>query len=222
MLVGVCEDDPGIRSVVAQALAFAGHDVVTAHRGSEALARLGPGSGVSVIVMDIGLPDSDGRDVVQALRSRGQPAPVIFLTALTGVHHRISSFHAGGDDHLGKPFDVRELIVRVEALGRRASPAVTSTGDAGNLTLDPTAHAVRTDSGEVLLTPTEFRILAAIASRPGEVVRRAAIVAAAWSDGALVTDNTLDSFIRRVRRKLEQAGSTVGIQTVRGVGYRLR
>ena len=222
MLVGVCEDDPGIRSVVAQALAFAGHDVVTAHRGSEALARLGPGSGVSVIVMDIGLPDSDGRDVVQALRSRGQPAPVIFLTALTEVHHRISSFHAGGDDHLGKPFDVRELIVRVEALGRRASPAVTSTGDAGNLTLDPTAHAVRTDSGEVLLTPTEFRILAAIASRPGEVARRAAIVAAAWSDGALVTDNTLDSFIRRVRRKLEQAGSTVGIQTVRGVGYRLR
>lgn len=220
MLVGVCEDDPGIRSVVAQALSFAGHDVVTAHRGSEALTRLGRDSGVSVIVMDIGLPDSDGRDVVQALRSAGQPAPVIFLTALTDVHHRISSFHAGGDDHLGKPFDVRELIVRVEALGRRGNPP-TPAG-LGNLSIDPTAHAISAGGHEVLLSPTEFRVLAAITSRPGEVVRRASVVAAAWSDGALVTDNTLDSFIRRVRRKLDEVGATVGIETVRGVGYRIR
>ncbi|WP_222611914.1 response regulator transcription factor [Knoellia locipacati] len=219
----MCEDDPGIRSVVAQALSFAGHDVVTAHRGSEALTRLGRDSGVSVIVMDIGLPDSDGRDVVQALRSAGQPAPVIFLTALTDVHHRISSFHAGGDDHLGKPFDVRELIVRVEALGRRmSSPPLPAPAGLGNLSIDPTAHAISTGDDEVLLSPTEFRVLAAIASRPGEVVRRASVVAAAWSDGALVTDNTLDSFIRRVRRKLDEVGATVGIETVRGVGYRIR
>lgn len=219
MLVGVCEDDAGVRSVITQALTFAGHDVVTAHRGGEALTRLGVESGVAVIVMDIGLPDSDGRDVARALRSAGQVAPVIFLTALTDVHHRLASFHAGGDDHLGKPFDVRELIVRVEALGRRTH---VERGAPGNLVLDPTAHAVRSGGTEVLLTPTEFRVLAALASRPGEVVRRTTIVASAWSDGALVSDNALDSFIRRVRRKLDDVGSATVIETVRGVGYRLR
>ena len=219
MLVGVCEDDPAIRRVLQQTLAYAGHEAVVAHDGGEALRLLGADQPLDVIVMDIGLPDSDGRDVTQALRSAGQDAPVLFLTALGALHDRLSGFHAGGDDYLVKPFDVKELLVRLEALGRR--PRTTATGPVG-LTLDPTAHSVRSETGEALLTPTEYRMLAAITSRPGEVVRRRSVVAAAWPDGAVVSENTVDSFVRRIRVKLADIGSPVGIETVRGVGFRVR
>ncbi|MCW2766574.1 MAG: Two-component system response regulator [Nocardioides sp.] len=219
MLVGICEDDASIRNLLGQALRFAGHEVVTAHDGAEALRLFGADSSIEVLVMDIGLPDSDGRDVLQALRSAGQPAPVLFLTALGAVHERLAGFSAGGDDYVAKPFDVKELIARVEALGRRGRGAL-NTPD--GLELDPAGHAVRTAHGEVLLTPTEFRMLAAITSRPGEVVRRRTVVAAAWPDGAIVSENTIDSFMRRVRAKLESIDSPVSIETVRGVGFRIR
>ncbi|MCW2791762.1 MAG: tcrA [Nocardioides sp.] len=219
LAVGLCEDDPAIRRVVTQALALTGHSVVTAHDGGEALRLFAPETHVDVLILDIGLPDADGRDVCQALRSAGQHAPVLFLTALAGIHDRLAGFGAGGDDYLPKPFDVKELIVRVEALARRGRPAPAL---AGGLVLDPAAHALRYGETEVLLTPTEFRMLAAITSRPGEVVRRRAVVAAAWPDGAAVSENTIDSYIRRIRRKLEQLDSPVTLQTVRGVGFSLR
>jgi two-component system response regulator MprA len=219
VLIGVCEDDAGIRRLLREALRYAGHEVLAAHDGGEALRQLGADAPVDLIIMDIGLPDSDGRDVTQALRSAGQTAPVLFLTALGAVSDRVSGFHAGGDDYLTKPFDVQELLVRVEALGRRGRPA---TAPVAGLELDPTAHAVRTASGEALLTPTEYRMLAAITSRPGEVVRRRTVVAAAWPDGAVVSENTVDSFMRRIRAKLDAVGSPVAIETVRGVGFRVR
>jgi two-component system, OmpR family, response regulator len=218
LTVGVCEDEPAIRRVLVQALRFAGHDAITAHTGTEALRLFGADSDLDVIIMDIGLPDADGRDVCQALKSGGQHAPVLFLTALGDVHDRLAGFGAGADDYVSKPFDVKELLARVEVLGRRGrgGPLVTP-----GLTLDPAAHSVRTAQGEVLLTPTEFRMLAAITSRPGEVVRRRAVVAAAWPDGAVVSENTIDSFMRRLRAKLESISSPNSIETVRGVGYRL-
>jgi two-component system response regulator MprA len=144
---------------------------------------------------------------------------VLFLTALAGVHDRLAGFGAGGDDYLPKPFDVLELIARVEALARRSRPTPPPPG---GVELDPAAHALRYGDAEVLLTPTEFRILAAITSRPGEVVRRRVVVAAAWPNGARVSENTVDSYIRRVRGKLDQLGSPVTLQTVRGVGFVLR
>jgi two-component system, OmpR family, response regulator len=219
VLIGVCEDDPAIRSLLREAFDLAGHRVVLAHNGAEALRTLGVDSGVDVIIMDIGLPDSDGRDVCQALRSAGQTAPTLFLTALNAVHDRLAGFGAGADDYVGKPFELKELIARVEAIGRRARITATGTGE---LTLDPATHSVRTGTGEASLTPTEFRILAAITSRPGEVVRRKSVIAAAWPDGAAVSENTLDSFIRRIRKKLEAVDSGTGIETVRGVGFRVR
>jgi len=218
MLIGICEDDPAIRRVVTRALQSAGHEVLSAHNGGEALRVLGPDSSVDVVVMDVGLPDSDGRDVAQALRSEGQGAPILFLTALGAVHDRIAGFHAGGDDYVSKPFDIKEFLLRVEALGRRGRPVTTPvTG----LVLDPAAHAVRAGDNVALLTPTEYRMLAAIASRPGQVARRQAVVAAAWPDGSMVNENTIDSFIRRIRVKLESIDSSVTIETVRGVGFRL-
>lgn len=218
MLVGVLEDDPAIRRLLGEALRMSGHEVLMAFDGGEALRRFGADSDIDVAVVDIGLPDSDGRDVVQALRTSGQNAPVVFLTALGALHDRMAGFGAGGDDYVAKPFEVVELIARIEALGRRTRPTLAL---GSGLVLDPAGHSVRTDVGEVLLTPTEFRMLAAITSRPGEVVRRRTVIAAAWPHGAMVAENTVDSFMRRIRTKLDLIDAPVSIETVRGVGYRL-
>ena len=217
--VGLCEDDPAIRRVVTQSLELTGHSVVSAHNGAEALQRFGADAVLDAIILDIGLPDADGRDVCQALRSAGQSAPVLFLTALGAVHDRLSGFSAGADDYLPKPFDVKELIARVEALSRRGR---TAAAPVGGLALDPARHSMRHGDAEVLLTPTEFRMLAAITSRPGEVVRRHAVVAAAWPEGARVSENTVDSYIRRIRGKLKELDAPVTLRTVRGVGFTLR
>ena len=218
--IGLCEDDPAIRRVVLRALDHAGHVGVAAHDGREALALFAADDSLAAIILDIGLPDADGRDVCMALRSAGQPAPVLFLTALGAVHDRLAGFSAGADDYLPKPFDLKELIARVEALAKRGR-AVTADAP-GDLVLDPARHALVCRDREVLLTPTEFRMLAAVTSRPGEVVRRRAIVAAAWPDGAAVSENTVDSYVRRIRVKLEEVDSPVRLHTVRGVGLTLR
>jgi two-component system, OmpR family, response regulator len=218
--IALCEDDPAIRRIVLAALELAGHTAVVAHDGREALRLFADDDAIEVIVLDIGLPDADGRDVCQALRSAGQPAPVIFLTALGAVHDRLAGFSAGADDYLPKPFDVKELIARVEALAKRGRIVVAESP--GDLVLDPARHALVCHDREVLLTPTEFRMLAAITSRPGEVVRRRTVVAAAWPDGAMVSENTVDSYVRRIRAKLTEVQSPLHLQTVRGVGFTLR
>lgn len=216
---GVCEDDAAVRRLLAEGLRMSGHDVVLARNGREAMELFGSRTDVDALVLDIGLPDADGRDVCQALRAGGQHAPVLFLTALDAVHDRISGFHAGGDDYVPKPFSIGEVVVRLESLVRRAREV---PGDATGLVLDPERFSVRSPSGEERLTPTEFRMLAAIAGRPGEVVRRRAVVAAGWPDGAVVHENTIDSYVRRLRVKLDAIGSPVRLETVRGVGFVLR
>ena len=219
LTIGVCDDHPAIRKVLARGLRRAGHAMMLAHDGREAVQRFGPHQPLDVLVMDIGLPDADGRDVVQALQAAGQRAPVLFLTALSDTHDKLAGFAAGGDDYVVKPFDIREVVARLEVLARRTAPAAPQPGD---LQLDPVSYVARTDRGEVRLTPTEFRILAAILARRGEVVRRRAVVAAGWPDGAIVAENTLDSFARRVRAKLRAIEASVSLETVRGVGFRIQ
>jgi two-component system OmpR family response regulator len=217
--VGVVEDDASVRRVLADALRINGHEVVIARNGQEALQNLLPTSGVDVLVIDIGLPDADGRDVCQALRTEGQHAPVLFLTALDAVHDRVAGFHAGGDDYVPKPFALSEVLVRIEALHRRTRPVPT---EVTGLHLDPDRYAVRHGELEQRLTPTEFRMLAAIAASPGTVVRRRAAVVAGWPEGSMVSENTIDSYIRRLRVKLAAIDSPVSLETVRGVGFVLR
>lgn len=171
-------------------------------------------------VIDIGLPDADGRDVVQALRAQGIGAPVLFLTARSSLPDRLAGFRAGGDDYLTKPFDFAELVARLEALLRRAGYDARITVD--GLRLDPAAHAASCGGSSVDLTPTEFRLLAKLAATPGEAVRRRALVQTAWPHGAIVNDNTLDVYIARLRRKLGDMPGAPAIHTVHGVGYSLR
>ena len=220
LTAGICEDDGELRGVVRRALEGEGFTVRTTSTGSDAV-RAFADAPPDVLVLDIGLPDADGRDVCQALRARGVHVPVLFLTARDALPDRLSGFHAGGDDYLTKPFALAELLVRVRALVRRAEaelPALT----AGGLVLDPAAHALHHEGRVERLTPTEFRLLARLAARPGEVVRRTALVAAAWPDGAIVNDNTLDAYLARLRRKLRAVGASIVIETARGVGYVLR
>jgi two-component system OmpR family response regulator len=217
--VGICEDDPQVRGLLAEVLGGDGHELVLAQRGGEAL-RLFPGDDrLQAVVLDIGLPDADGRDVCRALRAAGMTAPVLFLTARGGVHEVLAGFGAGGDDYLVKPFAVAELRVRVAALARR--PLVGGRPEEG-LRLDPARFSVRYEEHEAVLTPTEFRILAALLGRRGDVVRRAQLTAAAWPLGAIVQGNTLDSYIRRLRKRLAEVRAPDRITTVRGVGYAVR
>jgi two-component system OmpR family response regulator len=218
--VGLCEDDPAIRRVVTKSLQLAGHDVVVAHNGGEAVRQFGTDGTIDALVLDIGLPDADGRDVCQALRSNGQLAPVMFLTALGTVHDKLSGFSVGADDYLPKPFDPLELVARVEVLARRGPEAPSK--DRTELSLDPARHSMTCHAHEVMLTPTEFRMLAAITSRPGQVVRRRVIASAAWPSGGHVSDNSIDSYIRRIRKKLREIDAPQELTTVRGVGYTLR
>ncbi len=219
---GICEDDDELRGVLRTALEREGLIVRATASGTEAVRRFGA-QAPDVLVLDVGLPDADGRDVCQALRARGVTAPVLFLTARDALSDRLSGFHVGGDDYLTKPFALAELLVRVQALLHRAAAAGSAPAAApGRLVLDPAAHALVLDGERVTLTPTEFRLLALLAARPGEVVRRAALVAAGWPDGAIVHDNTLDAYLARIRRKLRDIGAPAAVRTVRGVGYQLR
>jgi len=218
--IGICEDDESVRRVLTDAFKMHGHEVVIARNGQEALRNLADGADLDVLVIDIGLPDADGRDVCQALRAAGQHAPVLFLTALDAVHDRVSGFHAGGDDYVPKPFAISEVLVRIAALHKRTRPAPAPA--VSGLRLNPDRFSLQHGDREEKLTPTEIRLLASIAAETGTVVRRRTAVAAAWPDGAMVSENTIDSFIRRLRVKLEAVNSPVALETVRGVGFVLR
>jgi two-component system response regulator MprA len=216
--VALAEDDADLRRMLVRGLSEEGFEVRAAANGGDLLQRVEEFE-PQVLVIDIGLPDSDGRDVCQALRARGVTAPVIFLTARGALTDRLSGFHAGGDDYLVKPFAFKELVVRLRALIRRSPDQAEPVGD--GLTMNPGAHAVSVDSRTIALTPTEYRLLATLAARRGEVVRRRELTAAAWPDGAIVHDNTLDAYVARIRRKLRELARDGELVTVHGVGYRL-
>jgi DNA-binding response OmpR family regulator len=217
----VVEDDAELRRLLARGLGEEGFTVVVAATATDAIRHAE--ARMDLAVIDVGLPDGDGRDLCLALRARGFSAPVLFLTARDAVTDRVSGFSAGGDDYVTKPFAFVELVARLRALLRRSQngdPPVLD-GELGGLILDPAAHAATGPGGSVQLTPTEFRLLAALAGRPGTVLRRRELVGAAWPDGAVVYDNTLDQYIVRMRRKLREIAADAAIVTVRGVGYRL-
>jgi two-component system response regulator MprA len=214
----VVEDDADLRRSLERGLREEGFDVRSVASGAAALEAAA--AEPDLLVIDVGLPDADGRDVCQALRARGSTAPVLFLTARDALTDRLAGFNAGGDDYVTKPFHFDELVVRIRALLRRAGSEPSTT--VGGLRLDPVRHAAACGDSEVSLTPTEFRLLAAMVARPGDALRRRELVQIAWPAGAIVHDNTLDQYVARLRRKLRDLGGEAEIVTVHGVGYRLQ
>ena len=218
-LVHIVEDDEELRLLVLRGLSEEAFDVMGSAGAAIALHHHAARP-ADVFVIDIGLDDADGRDLCQALRADGVRSPVLFLTALDATPDRISGFRAGGDDYLTKPFAFSELLARLNALLRRADseplPAIAG------LRLDPARREARCGGVGVALTRTEFRILGALAGRPGETLRRPEIAGAAWPPGAIVSENTIDAYIARLRRKLRTLPAAPEIVTARGVGYVLR
>ena len=214
----VVEDDSDLREVYSRALREEGFDVTTAADGASALRTLD--REFDAVLLDVGLPDSDGRDVCHAIRAGGFDVPVLFLTARAELHERLSGFHAGGDDYLVKPVALAELIARLRVVLRRTS-ASTVDPEEVDLTVDPASHALMSRGDRIALSPTEFRLISRLLHEPGVVVRRRELLSAGWPMGAMVSDNVLDQYVTKLRRKLALVQSVRTIEAARGVGYRI-
>jgi len=219
-LIGVVEDDDVLRSALQRGLEDEGFRVMPVSNGRTAVERL-PGVHPATVVLDIGLPDADGRDVCQALRAAGMNSPVLFLTARDAVADRISGFNAGGDDYVVKPFALGELVARVHALLRRA-PTEPGVGRHAGLRLDPAAHRVTGNGRALSFGPTEFRLLHYLMTHPNRVYSRTQLLDEVWGDHVFIEERTVDVHIRRLRQGLGPSGHDALIETVRGSGYALR
>jgi two-component system, OmpR family, response regulator len=214
----LAEDDAALRGVLSRGLREEGFEVIAVANGRDLLERACRRP-PDAMVVDIGLPDSDGRDVCQALRGHGVSTPILFLTARDALTDRLAGFQAGGDDYLTKPFDLAEVVARLRALLRRSGEHPVR--EVAGLRLDPIDHSAASGDAVVSLTATEFRLLATLAAVPAKTVRRIELVRTAWPYGAIVHDNTLDVYLARLRRKLRALPDAPAIATVHGVGYRL-
>ena len=220
----VIEDERDLQDVLAYNFRKAGYDVLSAVRGDDGL-RLAGEHKPDLVVLDIMLPDIPGTEVCRTLKR--QPAtesvPILMLTAKGEEIDRIVGFELGAEDYVVKPFSVRELLLRVQALLKRARPAEhTAGGDRifvfGCLRLDREAHRIWVEGIEVDLTPLEFKLLTTLHDRRNRVQTREVLLTDVWSVTADVTTRTVDTHVKRLREKLGAAGAYV--ETVRGVGYR--
>ncbi|CTQ48083.1 response regulator transcription factor [Jannaschia donghaensis] len=219
MKILVVDDDPQLRELVSLALTRAGFDTVTAADGRQALihaTREAP----DLIVLDVGLPEMDGFEVCRRIRATSQ-VPILFLTAQDDEVDRIVGLELGADDYVTKPFSPRELVARLRAILKRAGPAPAPTLTHGTLTLEEGAHRLTVAGTPVDLTGTEHTILRTLLLTPDRIIARPALVDRIWGVGAGVSDRTLDSHLRNLRRKLAQAGADDVIRSVHGVGIGL-
>jgi len=217
------EDDPTTSDVVRAYLEREGYQTVVCASGGRALDVLRQVSPCCV-VLDVMLPERDGFDICQEVRRRGSTIPILILSGRADELDRILGLRLGADDYLVKPFSPRELVARVQALLRRAeiAPRPLAVMRLGNLELVPEHHEVTVEGKPVEATHFEFSLLATLLEQPGRVFTRGQLLARAYNqDDVPVLERTIDVHVARIRDKLEQAGSTASIATVRGVGYKI-
>jgi two-component system response regulator MprA len=219
----VVDDDPSLRDALERAIRLAGHQVAFAVDGLEALRAL-ESADHDLVVLDLGLPLVDGVDVCRTIRERGDRTPVLMLTARDAIRDRVLGLDAGADDYLVKPFALDELLARIRALVRRtaAAPPDHRVLEFDDLLLDPRTMQVRRGDREVELTRTEFMLLELFMRNPRAVLTRSVIFERVWGFDFGSSSNSLDVYMSYLRKKLEAAGETRLIHTVRGVGYALR
>ena len=226
--IALVDDDENILTSVAMAFEAEGHDVSTYSDGASALESI-TASPPDLIVSDIKMPTMDGMELLRRLRQTSD-LPLIFLTSKDEEIDEVLGLTLGADDYVKKPFSQRLLLERVKAVLRRrqAAPAPTQEEEKqiirrGSLTLDPMRHACRWKDQHVTLTVTEFLILEALAQRPGFVKTRDALMDAAYDDQVYVDDRTIDSHIKRIRKKFRVVDQTFdAIETLYGVGYKYK
>jgi two-component system, OmpR family, response regulator MprA len=216
----VVDDDPDVRDSLRRALGYAGYAVATAANGADALSSVSR-SPVDLIILDVLMPMLDGFDTCRALRERGNATPVLVLTARDAVDDRVTGLEAGADDYLVKPFALRELLARVNALLRRTQPVRDVLGYA-DLTLDLTARTVTRSGAPLTLTRIEFALLELLLRNAEQVLSYDVILDRVWGYGEAPASNALQVFVGFLRRKLEENGRRRLVHNVRGIGYVLR
>jgi two-component system, OmpR family, response regulator len=216
----VVEDERDLAEEIRLELQASGHSVQLFETVDEGLhaARLGA---AAVLVIDRMLKGRDGLSIIETLRAEGNVTPALVISALSSVDDRINGLKAGGDDYLIKPFDIRELTARVEALLRRGGDARLTRLQVGPLEMDLVERSVRCDSKPVDLLPREFTLLEYFMRRPGQVVTRAMLLEDVWNFNFMAQTNVVDVQIGNLRRKLDPTGARRFIVNIRAVGFKL-
>jgi two-component system, OmpR family, response regulator len=217
----VVEDELKMASLLRRGLTEEGHAVDLARTGDDALWMAGAAE-YDAIVLDLMLPGVDGIEVCRRVRESGVWAPVLMLTARDAVEDRVAGLDVGADDYLPKPFSFAELLARIRALVRRGGTERPVVLEVGDLKLDPATRQVWRGRAEVKLSAKEFSLFEAFMRRPGLVLSRLQLLEHAWDYGYENRSNVIDVYIRYLRDKIDRPFGRDSIETVRGVGYRLR
>jgi two-component system, OmpR family, response regulator len=221
MRVLIVEDEAKMAGLIRRGLEREGMAVDAVGEGEEALWRA-EAVEYDAIVLDLMLPGIDGLEVCRRLREAGVWSPILMLTARDAVSDRVAGLDRGADDYLTKPFSYAELLARLRALARRGRPARPAELQVGDLRLDPATRQVWRGKTEVSLSAKEFALLETFMRRPGEVLSRFQLLEHAWDYEYENRSNVVDAYVRLLRGKVDRPFEATSIETVRGVGYRLR
>jgi two-component system, OmpR family, response regulator len=221
MRVLVVEDEPRMASVIRRSLAKQGLAADVAGRGEQGV-WMAAATDYDAIVLDVMLPDGSGFDVCRTLRERGVWSPVLMLTARDAVSDRVEGLDSGADDYLVKPFALAELHARLRSLARRGKPERPTVIEVGDLSLDPARREVRRAGREIDLSAKEFALLETLMRNAGQVLDRLQLLETAWDFAYEPRSNVVEVYVRRLREKVDRPFGRRSIETVRGVGYRLR
>jgi len=217
----VVEDEPKMARLLHRGLTERGDVVEVASTGEAAVAIARTGE-FDVVLLDVTLPGMDGFEVCRQLRAARVWAPVLMLTARSAVEDRIRGLDAGADDYLPKPFSLAELLARIRALVRRGPVVRPTLVTIGDLTLDPATRRVWRGEREIALSSKEFALLETFMRRPDQVLTRDQLLEHAWDIAYESRSNVVDVYVRYLREKIDRPFSRRTLETVRGVGYRLR
>jgi DNA-binding response OmpR family regulator len=221
MQILIVEDEKKMAAVLKKGLEAENHRVTLAYDGRTGL-DFAMTSEFDVVVLDLMLPGIDGFEVARRLRNERKQTPILILTARDAVPDIVKGLDVGADDYLTKPFSFEVFLARLRSVARRGSAPRPMVLQVDNLVLNPASHQVTRGEREVHLSPTEFRLLELLMRRSGRVVPRDAIVEAVWDVDHEVEENTLDTFIRLLRSKVDREHDHKLIQTIRGIGYTIR
>jgi two-component system catabolic regulation response regulator CreB len=221
----VVEDEPAIAESIAYSLRRDGFHVVIAGTLAQASREIAAGP-LDLVVLDLMLPDGSGFDLIGQIRRGPAEVAIIVLSSRDGEADRVAALETGADDYVTKPFSPREIVARVRAVLRRAAPRENKTPPATPaalpLTLDEATRRAEVSGKAMDLTRVEFDLLACLLAAPGRVFTRAQLIDKVWGDGFAITDRTVDSHVKGLRKKVAEAGGDAGlVETVRGVGYRV-
>lgn len=222
MRVLVIEDDKETAAFLLKALKESGHQTETASDGETGLSLARSGD-YDVLIVDRMLPERDGLSLIETLRLEQDRTPVLILSALGDVDDRVKGLRAGGDDYLTKPYAYSELLARIEALARRATPEESETKYVvGNLILNRLSHKVTRDGHAITLQPREYRLLEYLMKHAGQVVTRTMLLENVWDYHFDPQTNVIDVHISRLRAKIDKGFNSALLHTVRGAGYMIR